>query len=125
MKDFTRFLVLELVDEGGLELDDPLSGFFENVPEDKSHITVRQLLAHRVGLTAYHGERTDSVPADHLIMSEAEARSLIFSQQLLFDPGTQYSYSNSGYTLLAMILERVSGTSFESLVEHRLLAPAG
>ena len=117
-KQFTATAVLRLAADGRLSLDDSLGTFFPAVPADKRAITVRQLLSHTSGLpylpTAglFGGGSRDSVMREML------------AERLAFEPGARYEYSTPGYNLLAGIIERASGTTYE-LYLRRLFARTG
>jgi CubicO group peptidase (beta-lactamase class C family) len=120
MKDLTAAAIFQLDAEGALSVDDPLSTFFPMAPADKAEITVLQLLQHRSGLREYHDTEGDFEP-----LTREQAREAIFAQKLRFAPGTREAYSNSGYTLLAHIIEIASGDRFTDYIEKTLLEPAG
>ncbi len=120
MKNLTATAVFLLEEDGALSLDDTLETFFPEVPADKAQITLRELVQHTAGFDEYH-----DTEGDFEEMTREEARAHIFAQELLFEPGTDEAYSNSGYTLLADVIETVSGTSFTEFVHERLLEPAG
>jgi CubicO group peptidase (beta-lactamase class C family) len=120
MKNLTATAIYALAEDGELSLDDALERFFPDVPSDKAKITLRELVQHTAGFDEYH-----DTEGDFEAMSRSEARARIFEQELLFAPGTDEAYSNSGYTLLADVVETVSGQSFTELVHQRLLEPAG
>lgn len=117
-KDFTKTAILELVEAGRLALDDPLVRFFPDAPEDKRAITVRQLLEHTSGFPIGVGPDAEQVTL-------AVWRRRLFATPLEFAPGTSRRYSNSGYSLLAAIIEQVSGTSYERFLAEHVFAPAG
>lgn len=120
MKDLTAAAIFQLDAEGALSVDDSLSTFFPMVPADKAEITVLQLLQHQSGLHEYHDTQGDFEP-----LTREQAREAIFEQELLFAPGRREAYSNSGYTLLAHIVENASGRRFTDYIEETLLEPAG
>jgi CubicO group peptidase (beta-lactamase class C family) len=120
MKGFTAVAIFQLEEEGALSLDDTLDGLLPDVPPDKADITLREIVQHRAGFDAYHDTLGDFEP-----MTKLEARARILSQELLFPPGEREEYSNSGYTLLADIIEAVSQTPYTEYVHDRLFAPAG
>ena len=128
VKDYTRLLIFQEVIKGTLQMDQTLSSFFKETPTDKKDITLSQLVRHRAGLVAYHDsgtqERWPNIPADLHPMTKEEAIRLILSTPLKFAPGTDYGYSNSGYTLLALILEKVTQKTFEELCQKRIFHPA-
>jgi len=119
MKDLTAAAIFLLDEEGELSLSDTLGQIFPDVPDDKTDITVLQIVQHAAGFDEYHDTEGDFEP-----MSREEARSRILDQELLFAPGTDEAYSNSGYTLLADIIETVSGTPFTEFVHEKLLSRA-
>ncbi len=119
-KAFTRASILKLAEEGSLSLSDPISDYLDGVPADKSAITIDELLTMRAGFHEYHDDT-----GDHQAMGRDEALARILRQQLRFEPGTEEAYSNSGYTLLAAIIENVSGTSYSDYVRSNLIEPAG
>lgn len=117
-KGFTKVGILKLVEQGKLSLDAPISEYLENVPADKKAITVRQLLYHTSGLGAYHDTKGDFEE-----MTKEQALTAIFSQQLPFEPGSKVSYSNSGYTLLAAIIEQVTNQPYTTYLQQEVLQP--
>lgn len=119
-KRFTRAAVLKLEEQSRLSTHDPVSRFVDGLPPDKRGITLRQLLDMEAGLHEYHDDS-----GDHQPMTRDEAIRRIGAQALRFDPGTDRAYSNSGYTLLAVVVEEASGRSFEDYVRDELLEPAG
>jgi CubicO group peptidase (beta-lactamase class C family) len=120
LKDFTAAAIFQLAHDGKVAVRDPLSAIFPDVPPDKSAITVLQVLQHRAGFHEYHDERGDFEP-----MTRAQARARIFAQDLLFEPGSEERYSNSGFTLLADAVEVLSGQPFTAYVRAALFTPAG
>lgn len=101
-------------------MSDTLSSFFDNVPNDKNDITVHQLLTQSSGLASLLPNESlyGKVP-----YQEFPERAL--ATKLLFVPGTDYNYSNLGYSFLARIIERVSGKNWETYIRTEVLAPAG
>ncbi len=126
-KQFTRAAILKLEQDGRLRLSDSISKFLGGLPADKRVITVGQLFDMRSGLGEYHERHGggDTVPADHQRMSYAEAMDRIGAQPLRFAPGSTVQYSNSGYTLLAAIIEAVTKQPYARYVHETLLTPAG
>jgi CubicO group peptidase (beta-lactamase class C family) len=120
MKDLTAAAVFKLEAEGALSTADTLADVFDDVPDDKAEITILQLVQHSAGFDEYH-----DTEGDFEAMTRLEARERIFAQPLLFEPGDDESYSNTGYTLLADIIEARSERDFTDYVRSELLAPAG
>lgn len=129
VKDYTKALTLQAILAGQLKSEQTLVDFFPSVPKDKAPITIAQLIQHRAGLAAYHDPGLEkgvpNIPADLQQMTKAEALEIIFSTPLKLPPGEAYRYSNSGYTLLALILEKVTGNKFEDLCEQQIFKAAG
>lgn len=119
-KDFTKLGILLLAQEGLLELSDTIDQYFDNLPEDKQVITVEQLLDHTAGLAEYH-----DVSGDFDYMSRDEAIETIWNAPLIAEPGTQDAYSNSGYTLLALLIEEISGQDYTEFIRTRIFQPLG
>ena len=127
-KQFTSMLVLQLAAEGRLGLQDPLSKYLPDYPEDKAGITIHQLLCHSSGLPHYGGiamigvDLGDYLRLDRSIASYVE---LIGRTGLQFEPGARHSYSSLGYIVLGHIAELITGKSFERLMKERIAAPLG
>lgn len=119
-KDLTAVAVLQQEERGRLKLSDSLATYFEEAPADKRGITIEQLLTHRSGLPAYFVEGNDFTP-----LTRAQACDSIFRATLEFQPGTDEGYSDAGYVLLAILLERITGVSLEVLLERDQFRPAG
>jgi len=128
-KQFTAAAVLQLRDAGRLALSDSVCRFVEPCPDAWKPVTLRTLLNHTSGVpdyeealelgspdyTAFIG-RPDNIER---ILKEAAAKPLDFA------PGSQWHYSNTGYILLARVVARASGETYERYVEDHVLAPAG
>jgi len=116
-KQFMGAAVAVLAGEGKIDLDAPIGTYLENVSEDKQGITARQLLTHMSGLD--HQYATDGV------VDRGEATAAILGLKLVNQPGEAYSYSNDGYTLLAIVAEIASGETYEEIMRRRVFEPAG
>lgn len=117
-KQFTAAGIMKLEMQGKLHTNDPITKFFENVPQEKEGITLHHLLTHTAGVIISSGRDYEDVQRD-------EAVRRILEAPLLFKPGARFEYTNSGYTLLAAIIEKVSGQSYEEFVHENLFKPAG
>ncbi len=122
--DFTHAAILLLKDRGKLDLNDPITRFFENVPEDKQAITIRHLMTGGSGLPDFHDIPTDENP-DHTYIDRDEAVRRIFAQTLLFKPGEGSAHSHSAWGLLAAIVEIQSGQTYAEFTREHLFEPAG
>jgi CubicO group peptidase (beta-lactamase class C family) len=116
-KQFTAAAILKLESEGRLKVTDPLGKYFD-VPQDKAGITLHHLLTHSAGLKDVFGDDYEEMSRDGLVKAA-------LSSQLLWPPGTRYQYSNSGYSLLAAIVEKVSGRPYETYLRETFFQPAG
>lgn len=131
-KSFTAALVFLLVEDGLLRLDDPVATWWPDFPRG-DEITVEMLLRHRSGLAdLYVDGITASNPFVQAVLasfdqdirwSYEEVIAFSVQQGFRFEPGTRGEYANVGYTLLAWILERVSGQTLAELLETRLFEP--
>jgi len=120
MKVMTATAIYALEEAGALRVSDSLADLLPDVPPDKAATTLRQVVQHRAGFAEYH-----DTTGDFESLTRAEARARILGQELLFEPGSDEAYSNSGYTLLADVVEAASGESFTDYVRHALFLPAG
>lgn len=128
-KMFTALLILSLVEQGKLQLEQPIGAFFPDFPDADlaRQITIRQLLAHSSGLGDYLTDEyekngwssTRIVDVVPFVYSDFRAHGPHFA------PGTQHRYSNSGFLLLGRILEQVSGKDYFDLVREKLYVPLG
>ncbi|MHA6289096.1 serine hydrolase [Maricaulis sp. CAU 1757] len=122
-KQFTAAAILVLAEQEQLSLQDRLADHFEDVPADKADITIDQLLSHSSGLSDDTGgfQGHDADP----FVSEAEFMAALFASPLTSVPGTRHEYTNAGYSVLASIIERVSGQDYEAFLRATLFEPAG
>ncbi|MCG2417809.1 beta-lactamase family protein [Aequorivita sp. F47161] len=119
-KQFTATAILKLQEEGRLSVTDSISKFFDNIPKDKQNITIHQLLTHSSGIVGNLGYGVDFV-----FISKAEFLNQVYNSPLDFEPGEQFSYSNVGYSILAMIIEKVTQTDYETYLQENLFQKAG
>jgi CubicO group peptidase (beta-lactamase class C family) len=126
-KHFTAMGILLLAQEGKLSLDDDVRKYVPEVPDFGETITIRHLIHHTSGLRdqwslllmAGWRWEADVVKQEDVLDITSRQKSLNFS------PGDEYLYSNTGYTLLAVIIERISGKTLREFSEERLFAPLG
>ena len=121
-KTFTATAIMMLVEEGKVALDDPVSKYLEGTPESWSPISIRHLLNHTSGIKDYINEPTASLRLD---VSEQEVLEATAPRPLNFTPGERYTYSNTGYHLLAMIIRKVTGQSYGDFLAERVFKPLG
>jgi len=118
-KQFTAAAILTLEMQGKLAVGDPISKYLDGVPADKAGITLHHLLTHSSGLDS------DFSPTDYEPVGREEYVRRALQSKLRFAPGGGYEYSNAGYSLLAAIVERVSGQGYEAYLTAHVLKPAG
>lgn len=126
-KQFTATAILLLVQEGEISLSDDVRKYIPELSDYGEVITIRHLLTHTSGLKDWRNiAYITGWPTSTRVYTQDFALNLICKQSSLnFKPGDQYRYSNSGYDLLGLIIERVSGESFGRFIRDNLLGPAG
>ena len=122
-KQFTAAAILLLAEDGRLGLDDLARKWLPALPPAADAVTIRQLLTHTSGLVDYE----EIIPASMTgQLHDADVLALLQTQdRTYFPPGTAYRYSNSGYALLALVVERASGRSFAEFLRERIFQPLG
>ncbi|HEX5887311.1 MAG TPA: serine hydrolase domain-containing protein [Pyrinomonadaceae bacterium] len=126
-KQFTAAAFVLLQQDGKLSIDDPVRKYIPELPDYGSPLTIRHLLNHTAGLRDWGTVLSlTGVGRGDRVISQDLALDVITHQRALdFTPGAEYSYSNSGYNLAAIIVERVSKQKFPAFVEERLFKPLG
>ena len=127
-KQFTATCIMLLVHDGKLHYDDHLTDVFPDFPEYGKAITVRNLLNHTSGLPDYEEilmKQYPNTPDDKIpqILDAGVLQSLEQQTAGQFPPGSKWQYSNSGYAVLAMIVEKVSGKKFGDFLRERIFVP--
>lgn len=117
-KVFTGAAILRAAHDGLISLDAPLRDFFDDVPPDKREITIGQLLQHTSGLA-------DSLGEDECLIGREFFLRKAFAQPLVSKPGERKSYSNTGFSILAAILEKRSGLDYEEYLRAKVVIPTG
>ena len=125
MMPITGVAILQQVERGKLSLDDDISKFIPEFPEQGHHVTVRQLLNHTSGIVDYHylGDPIDATSRQPKALDEVMA--LYSDKRWVNEPGKKWDWSISGFQLLVTILERVTGQSYADYVQQNILTPAG
>ncbi len=118
-KMFTAVVVLTLEMDNKLAVTDSISKYLSNVPADKKTITIHHLLTHTSGI------RGGDLVNDFEDISKEELVKKILGVPLRSKPGVKWMYSNSGYNLLAAIIEKASGKSYEEYLRENLFLPLG
>ena len=123
-KTFTAAAISRLVEAGALDLNGQIGEWMGNLPELWQPFTLHQLLTHTTGLRDHLG-----VPAKRTLnltgARPVELIKLIAQEPLLFPPGASRSYSNTGYILLGMLIEKVSGRDYARYLEEEIIYPLG
>ena len=120
-KAFTAAAVMKLVEQGKLSVEDNLKKFFPNVPSDKEGITIHQLLTHSSG---FH-EFLKNDGGDYEVLKTDDFLKRAFSEPLSFTPGQKAIYTNVGMSVLTVIIEKISGTDYDTFLKTNLFDPAG
>lgn len=123
-KEFTATLIMYLQEKGKLNIQDKLSKYFPELPFADS-VTIYHLLTHTSGIYNYTRD-ADFMKSEAVKPATREKIFTLFkTKPLEFTPGSKFSYTNSGYSLLGYIIEKVSGQSYESLMRKVILKPVG
>lgn len=122
-KQFTAMSIMILVDRGDLEFETKLTEIFQPFPRYGDEITIRHLLQHNSGLQDYESLIPDSMERQ---VHDADVLTFLKStDSTYFEPGSDYRYSNSGYAMLALIIEEISGFTFSNFLEANIFQPLG
>jgi CubicO group peptidase (beta-lactamase class C family) len=127
-KQFTAMAVMMLVEEGKIGLDDKITKYLPESPAIWKGVTVRQLLTHTSGIADYGGEEETMGKGVINFRKDYTEEELIeaFSKMPMdFRPGTKWSYSNTGYVLLGVIIHRASGEFYGDFLQQRVFKPLG
>jgi len=118
-KQFTAAAIMRLQMQAKLSTNDELGKFFPAAPADKLHVTLHQLLTHTSGLPVY------TPGGDFDILPERDGIDWILRSKLEFAPGSNFRYSNTDYTLLAAVVEKASGKSYEQFLADEFFTTLG
>lgn len=117
-KQFTAAAILKLKEQGKLSVYDPLQRFFPQAPEAFQKITLHELLTHTAGLPPAIGD-------DYDLIDKGDFMKLVFKTGLLSAPGEKHAYSNVGYSILGIIVEQLSGMTYEQFLKKEFFTPLG
>ena len=118
-KQFTATAALLLVDDGVLDLNTPISEYISEAPLPGGNATLHQLMTHSSGLAPYCGTSDFEVMPIAVLISDCLARPLAF------EPDSMPEYSNMGFSVVAAVIERVTGQTLESFLNDRIFVPNG
>lgn len=120
-KQFTAAAVLLLAEQGKVKLDDSIRHWLPTLPPFADRVSLRELLSHTGGLLDYE----DLIPAGRTRqLDDGDVlRMISATTRTYFPPGTAYRYSNTGYVLLGLVVEKASGLSLQDFLQRRIFAP--
>jgi CubicO group peptidase (beta-lactamase class C family) len=119
-KQFTATAVMMLVEEGKIQLDDPLTKYFPDAPDTWKQVTIRELLSHTAGFTDY--PKDFDMRKDY---TEADLIKIVEKVPLAYPPGTSWSYSNLGFLTLGIVIHKVTGEFYGDFLKQRIFDPLG
>ncbi|WP_395647519.1 serine hydrolase domain-containing protein [Terricaulis sp.] len=122
-KHMTATAVLQLRDVGRLDIESPVGAYLDDIPDAWKRVTLRQLLTHTSGVPDY--EEAGGYDVYETSPTPQQVFDIVRDRPLDFEPGTQWSYSNTGYFLLSLVVQRVSGQRFGDYMREHVFAPAG
>jgi CubicO group peptidase (beta-lactamase class C family) len=125
-KQVTALTVLEVVKSGRMSLKAPITTYIPELPAYLNEVTLYDLLTHTSGVRDYFGLALLEGMSEDQVVTEADVIAAVSRQKSLnFPRGSEFLYSNSGYVLLAIAAERVTGKSFDALAREELFGPLG
>ncbi len=123
-KTMTALAIMQLVEQGKIDLDVPIQTYIPDYPKQKkTQITTRHLLSHTSGISGYKDGKESNTTTEYATLNDA--LSLFKNRDLLFEPGSQYSYTTYGYTVLGAIMESVTENTFEAYMRENIFKKAG
>ena len=125
-KQFTAMLTLQLVDQGKIKLDGKITDYLPDYRKDiGDKVTIHHLLTHTSGIPSYTSQPGFFENVSRNPYKVADFVKKYASGDFEFEPGSKYSYNNSGYFLLGAIIEKVTGKSYEQVLKENILDPVG
>jgi D-alanyl-D-alanine carboxypeptidase len=124
-KPFTALAVMMLVEQGKLGLDETIGKYLTNAPNTWSNITARHLLTHTAGLRGGGGGPQTNANQGRWNVKTSIRYEALRNRPLVFQPGERWQYSGTGYFLLGVVIERISGQSYRDFLPARIFGPAG
>lgn len=122
-KMFTAVAVMQLVEQGKLELDAPIGNWVDGLAAPVAAVTLRQLLTHSGGLGSFLSP--ENLPAMQQAKTVADLLKLVDDTSPKFEPGSRFDYSNTGFLLLGAAVEKASGQAFNDYLDQHIFKPAG
>lgn len=124
-KQFTAAAIMRLAEQGKLSLDDSVQKFLPTFPTQGNRVTIRHLLTHTSGIKSYTGLGPKWTSRMRLDLAKDSLVAMFANEPFDFKPGAQWKYDNSGYFLLGMIIERLSGQSYGAYLKDEFFTPLG
>lgn len=124
-KQFTAASILLLLNEHKLSLDDDIRTYVPELPDYGTTVTLRHLLHHTSGIADYPTLIALKDPYEEDVSTDVDALRVLSRHPLDFTPGSEFSYSNSGYFLLSRVVKRITGQPLREFAQQRLFAPLG
>ena len=125
-KQFTATLIMQLVEKGKIKLEGKLTDYLPYYRKDVGDkITISQILSHTAGIANYTNDSKFMMEQTGTKVTPKEFVLKYCSEDLIFEPGTKWEYSNSGFFILGMVIEEVTGKTYEENLEANILKPLG
>jgi len=124
-KQFTATAIMQLVEQGKINLDDEITKYIEDYPTHGHTITIEHLLTHTSGIKSYTSLEKWTTEEQKRDFTPKEMIDYFKSQPMDFVPGEKFKYNNSGYFLLGHIIEKVSGQTYEEYIHEHIFKPLG
>lgn len=125
-KQFTSMVIMQLVGEGKIRLDGKITDYLPDYRKDTGdRVTIKQLLSHTSGIPSYTSQPGFFAEVSRDPYTVAEFVKKYASGDLEFEPGTKWTYNNSGYFLLGAIIEKVTGKKYADVLQERIFTPLG
>ena len=122
-KQFTAMAIMELQERGSLTYTETLPEIFPEFPDYGKNVTIHQLLHHTSGLIAYEDLIPDTATVQ--VLDKDVLQMMMQVDSTYFTPGTAFRYSNSGFAVLAMVIEKTSGKSYAAFLRDNIFSPLG
>lgn len=122
-KSMTATAVMQLVEQGKIDLDSPIQKYCEAFPEKQWPVTARQLLGHLAGVRHYKFPGEAGGTQNYFTI--VDSMNLFKDEPLLQEPGTKFGYTTYGYSVLGCVIEGASGMSYEDYMREKVFGPAG
>ena len=124
-KQFTAAAILILEERGLLKVEDSLKNYFPNWSELNNQITIHHLLTHTSGIFNYSNMEKSHQTFQRVQHEKSDLIKMFISKSLDFEPGTQWNYSNTGYYILGMLIEELSGQKYSQFLSGNIFLPLG